>query len=193
MNILSLFTCFETLGLTFQVRQLAIISQAILTMTGRITMLSISRWTEKGGSYRTIQRFFADKLPWAEMLTEFFRRHLFNPNHDYIVGGDATTVTKSGSETWGIGQFFSGIVGKVVTGLEFFVFSLINVRERKSYPLGVKQTIRSKAEKEAIKARKKKRSNKAKKKKKKLGGRPKGVLNKDRTKLDLSDELPANQ
>lgn len=192
MDILSLFACFETLGLTIQVRQVAIISQAILTMTGRITMLSLSRWTTQGGSYRTIQRFFAAGLPWAEMLTEFFRRHLFNPSHEYIVGGDATTVTKSGSQTWGVGQFFSGIVGKVVKGLEFFVISLIDVRERKSYPLAVKQTIRSEAEKEAIKKRKERRqkSKKAKKKKPpKLSGRPLGVLNKDRTKLDLSDEL----
>lgn len=70
--------------------------------------------------------------------------------------------------------------------------ALIDVRERKSYPLAVKQTIRSEAEKEAIKKRKKQRqkSKKAKKKKPpKLSGRPLGVLNKDRTKLDLSDEL----
>ena len=27
-------------------------------MSGRVTMLGISRWAGKGGSYRTIQRFF---------------------------------------------------------------------------------------------------------------------------------------
>jgi len=31
---------------------------ALLTMTGRVTMFGIARWTEKGGSYRTIQRFY---------------------------------------------------------------------------------------------------------------------------------------
>ncbi len=66
--------------------------------------------------------------------------------------------------------------------LEFFVFSLINVRERKSYPLLVKQTIRSEAEKAAIKARKSKRTKTgkktktAKKKKKKLTGQTAGSL-----------------
>jgi len=39
-------------------RQLALISEALLVMTGRVTQLSISRWVEKGGSYRTIHRFF---------------------------------------------------------------------------------------------------------------------------------------
>jgi putative transposase len=36
-------------------------SQAIFGMlvaSGRITMLGLSRWTEKGGSYRTIQRLY---------------------------------------------------------------------------------------------------------------------------------------
>jgi len=61
--------------------------------------------------------------------------------------------------------------------------------------VAVKQTIRSEAEKAAIKARKAKRAQTAKKtktakkKKKKLTGRPAGVLNKDKTKLDLSPEL----
>jgi putative transposase len=62
MDILTLLTCFENLATATAVRQLAIIAQAMLSMTGRITMLSLSRWTDKGGSYRTIQRFFAAKL-----------------------------------------------------------------------------------------------------------------------------------
>ena len=79
---------------------------AILMMTGRVTMLSISRWTEKGGSYRTMQRFFATDLPWTELLVKFFHTHLFTVDHEFILAGDATTVTKSGSQTHGIGRFF---------------------------------------------------------------------------------------
>ena len=47
------------------VSQFARIALALLTMTGRVTMLGLSRWTGQGGSYRTIQRFFATVLPWA--------------------------------------------------------------------------------------------------------------------------------
>ncbi|PON17869.1 hypothetical protein C2W62_10945 [Candidatus Entotheonella serta] len=39
-------------------RQLLVVAQAMLTMTGRVTMLGLSRWAGKGRSYRTIQRFF---------------------------------------------------------------------------------------------------------------------------------------
>jgi putative transposase len=189
VDILTFFACFETLATRTSGRQLAIIAQAMLTMTGRITMLSISRWTTEGGSYRTINRFFATKLAWAELFVKFFQTYLFNPENEYILAGDETVVSKSGTETFGIDRFFSGLKSRVIKGLSFFVISLINVAERKSYPLIVKQTIRSEAEKEAIRERKKKSAKKRKKKKSKPPGRTKGSLNKDKTKLELSAEL----
>ena len=80
-------------------------------------------------------------------------------------------------------------MSQVVSGLEFFVFSLVDVAERKAYPLAVKQTVRSEAEKEAIKERKKKRAKKSKATKSKPKGRKKGGLNKDKNELNLSAEL----
>jgi len=77
----------------------------------------------------------------------------------------------------------------VVSGLEFFVFSLVNVAERKSYPICAKQTERSEAEKAAIKLRRKKKAKKSKKTKSKPKGRPEGSLNKDKNELSLSAEL----
>ena len=88
MDILSLFAYFETSALTVQIRQLAIISQAILTMSGRVTILGISRWTSKGGRYRAIRRFFAANLPWSEMLVKFVQTHLFNSHHEHLLAGD---------------------------------------------------------------------------------------------------------
>ena len=189
MEILTLVACFEPILKTISLRQLSIIAQAILTMTGRVTMRGISRWTEEGGSYRTVQRFFATDVPWLNLLVKFVETHLFNSSHEYILAGDATTVTKSGAATHGIGRFFSGVLGCVVKSLEFFVFSLVDVARRRAYPLCVKQTVRSEAEKAAIKRRKKPRQSKKKESPKKLQGRPKGVLNKDRKKLNLSAEL----
>jgi len=189
MEILPLFACFEPLLTTTSLGQLSIIAQAILTMTGRVTMRGISRWTEEGGSYRTVQRFFATDLPWLNLLVKFVETHLFDSSHEYILAGDATTVTKSGRATHGIGSFFSGVLGCVVKSLEFFVFSLVDVARRRAYPLGVKQTVRSEAEKARKKSRQKARKSKPKEKPKKLQGRPKGVLNKDKKKLNLSPEL----
>ena len=185
MTILSLFDCFELLLPSVAVRQLALIAQAILTLTGRISMLGISRWTEKGGSYRTIQRFFSTMLPWQEMFAGFFETHLFNPEHEYIVAGDETVVSKSGRQTFGIDRFFSGLQGTVIKGLSFFVLSMVDTVERKSYPIAVAQTVKNETEKQAFKNREKRKTKKPKAAK----GRRKGSLNRDKNELRFSSEL----
>jgi len=156
-------------------------------------MKGVSRWAEKGGSYRSVQRFHATTFLWAALHLKFVESYLFDSTHEYILAGDATTITKAGKETFGINRFFSGLLGKVVNGLEFFVISLIDVTDRQSYPLAVKQTIREKDEKAETGKRQKKTGKKprksVKKKPAKLRGRPKGVLNKDKLKLELSPEL----
>jgi hypothetical protein len=55
-------------------RQLHRIVLAMLAMTGRITQLGISRWTDKGSSYRTIQRFFHTQIDWASVQWLFFQQ-----------------------------------------------------------------------------------------------------------------------
>ena len=83
------------------VRQLSRIIFALLAMTGRVTMLGLSRWTGPGGSSRTIQRFFYTVMPWGIVFWVFFRQHLFDPQERYICAGDACVGTKSGKKTSG--------------------------------------------------------------------------------------------
>jgi putative transposase len=184
-DILSLFACFELLLPKVTVRQLVIIARAILTLTGRVSMLGISRWSEKGGSYRTIQRFFSTALPWREMFSMFFETHIFNPAHEYILAGDETVVSKSGKQTFGIDRFFSGLQGKVIRGLSFFVFSVVDVSERKSYPLAIAQTVKNELGKPVLKNRRKRQP----KKPKARPGRSLGSRNRDKNQLGLSPEL----
>ena len=51
-------------------------------------MLGLSRWTEKGGSYRTVQRFFYTVIPWAQVFWAFFREHLLDRQDTYLLAGD---------------------------------------------------------------------------------------------------------
>ena len=187
MKILPFLTCFETLaGLTF-CRQLAVIAEAMLTIPGRITKLSLSRWTRAGGSYRTLNRFFTTRVGWSELLVKFFETHLFKPTGEYILAGDETVVSKAGHKTFGLDRYFSSIRAQVIKGLSFFVFSLINVEERKAYPLVVKQMVRSEAEKAALKQKKAARAKRSKQQKRR--GRPPGSPNKVRTVPEFSGEL----
>ena len=84
MDIVTLFACFSTFASNTSIGQVAVIANAMLSMTGRITMLSLSRWTGEGGSYRTILRFFATKSAWQELQVKFFRTQIFNKADEYI-------------------------------------------------------------------------------------------------------------
>jgi hypothetical protein len=189
MNILALLQCIQSDLSKTDVRRLSRIAQAMLSMSGRVTMLGLSRWAGKGGSYRTVQRFFNVLIFWPKVFCNFFMRHLYLPGTEYFMVGDESVLTKSGKETHGLDYFFSGLMNKVVKGISIFCLSLVSVEERRSYPLRVEQVIRNEAEKVAAKERKKKRTKKDKAAPKKKRGRPKGSRNRDKTQVELSPEL----
>ena len=86
--------------------QLALVVEAVLAMTGRVTMLGLSRWTEKGGSYRTVQRFFKEKIDWPVLRWQLVKQHAAEAKKVRLLTGDEVVVTKSGKETHGLGVFF---------------------------------------------------------------------------------------
>ena len=90
-------------------RQMSRVINAMLAMTGRVTMLGLSRWAEKGGSYRTIQRFYTTAIPWAPIFWQFFSQHLLRKEEVYILAGDESVVGKAGKKTYGLDRFFSGL------------------------------------------------------------------------------------
>ncbi|MEM9777028.1 MAG: transposase [Chloroflexota bacterium] len=108
-------------------RQLATIVEAMLSVTGRVTILGISRWTEVSGSYRTIQRFFRTSILWSHLNFHLFLTHRYSPGEEIALAGDHTMVIKSEKETHGLDYFFSSIQKKAVKGLEFFLLYPINV------------------------------------------------------------------
>ena len=183
-DILAHLQCLEPYVSSTTVRQLSHIVVAMLMMTGRVTMLGLSRWTDKGGSYRTIQRFFTTAIPWALVFWLFFRHQLFKPDEVYLLAGDESIVTKSGKKTYGLDRFFSGLYGKPVPGLSFFALSLISVQERRSYPIMVEQQVRAMERKPTPQPQKTQPAT-AKRK----PGRPKGSKNKDKTTVTLTAEL----
>lgn len=189
MNILALLQCIQPELSKPDLRRMNRIVQALLSMSGRVTMLGLSRWAGKGGSYRTVQRFFNAVISWPKVFCNFFMRHLYRSGGEYFLVGDESVVTKSGKETHGLDYFFSGLLNKVVKGISIFSLSLVSVEERRSYPLQVEQVIRSEAEKAAARERQQKRAKQKKATSKKKRGRPKGSRNRDKTQVGLSPEL----
>jgi putative transposase len=181
--ILPFLLCLQPEVTLTTIRQLSRIVPALLAITGRVTMLGISRWTGQGASYRTVQRFFSTVIPWANLLWLFFRTHLFDPDDLYLLAGDETIVTKSGKHTPGLDRFFASVYGKPVGGLAFFALSLISTKQRRSFPIALEQVVRSPEEKAAQKAKAAKPATKRK------VGRPKGSSTKATPAPELSPEL----
>jgi putative transposase len=169
-------------------RQMSQVIQAMLAMTGRVTMLGLARWAGKGGSYRTIQRFYNTTIPWVQVFWQFFNEHLFRKEEIYILAGDESVISKAGKKTYGLDRFFSGLQQKVIPSLSFFVVSLVSVSQRRSYPMCVEQTVRSDEEKAACKAKKAAKTAQATEPKRKPG-RPKGSKNKKKAEVTLTPEL----
>jgi putative transposase len=135
----TIFICLYPLLEAKTYRQLLLITQTLLAMTGRITMLGISRWAGKGGSYRTIQRFFRSKIPWQSLNWAIAKTFVKKAEGEVVIAGDATTVLKSGKETFGLGKFFSSIYSRAVAGLGFQTLSLLDSSQGKSWPILVEQ------------------------------------------------------
>ncbi len=161
----------------------------MLVMTGRVTMLGLSRWAGPGGSYRTVQRFFSTVIPWATLFWVFFRQHVYRPEDVYLLVGDEVVATKAGKHTHGLDRFFASLYGKPVPGLAFFTLSLVSTQQRRSFPLRVEQVVRSDAEKAATKAKVDAKKQKAAPTAKRRPGRPKGSKNKPKAEGTRTPEL----
>ena len=172
--------CLSSVIDSTKLRQLTIISAAMLCMTGRITMLSISRWAGSGGSYRTIQRFFTTSIAWDKLHWAMVKKKIKKASV-ILLAGDATTVTKSGKHTHGVGKLFSSIYSKVVGSIAFQCISIIDVDTRKSFPIMAEQIL-PKVKEEA-------QDTKPKPKPKRAVGRPKGSKNKNKADVKLNAEM----
>src|SRR5256712_5273423 len=188
MDILALLQCLQSAVPRTTLRQCSRIVAALLVMTRRVTMLGISRWAGPGGSYRTVQRFFSQALPWAMLFWVFFRQHVYRSDEVYLLVGDEVVATKAGTHTHGLDRFFSSLYGKPVPGLAFFALSLVSTQQRRSFPIRVEQVVRSDAEKAASKAKAAAKQPKVQGEQRRLG-RPMGSKNKPKTDETFTPEL----
>lgn len=169
-------------------KRLILVVLAMLAMAGRVTMLGISRWTEEGGSYRTIQRLFKTEIKWSKLMVTCAAIWFADAEDIFMLAGDETVVTKAGKMTHGIDRYFSSIYGRPIRGIAFLAFSLISVKGGKAYPVRMEQVKKEKAI-----CGKRKKQTKASKKVKRGRGRPKGSKNKNRRDVELPPHLKQMQ
>jgi len=190
-DIMLLLSCLRQSLDQTNVRRLARIVEGLLSVTGRVTMLGLSRWTERGGSYRTIQRLFSTTIDWAQVHWQLIRTHLLGEDSDWVLAGDEVVVTKAGKQTYGLGRFFSSLYGKTVPGLCFLNLSLINVERGCSHTVRLEPIVKESADSspKGKKTGKKKSAANRKATAAKPKGRPKGSRNRNRREVSLSPYL----
>ncbi|CAK0752623.1 transposase [Gammaproteobacteria bacterium] len=176
MDLLFFLACLAPCLNATTLRRLARVVAALLTMTGRVTMLGISRWTEAGGSYRTVQRFFNTLIPWEKVQWHLIRRHLMRVPCVILLTADEVVTPKAGRHTHGIGRFFSSIYGKPLPSLCHLCLSLTSVNDRVSYPVMTLPVIPPEKPPTAPSRPTVKRGR----------GRPKGSRNQVRTEVELT-------
>jgi putative transposase len=179
-DIMVLFACLRHYIEPTPLRQLGRVIEAMLSMSGRVTMRGLSRWSGKGGSYRTIQRFFTTSVHWCQLNFILIRQQLLDADDVLLMSGDHVVVTKAGKATYGIDRFFSSLYGKAVPGLCFLSLSLLSVKRRTSYPVVTEQV--EKACEATAQAQPTQKASGPR-------GRPKGSKNRNRREVTLSPSL----
>lgn len=176
-EIIALTTCLAPYLSGTTLRQLRQLMVALLCISGRVTTLGLSRWTETGGSYRTLQRCMQTPLDWGLLLWTVVRVHLLKSEGEYVLAGDEVVVSKAGKMTHGLGRFYSSLAQRPIPGLSFLALSLVDVQRRRSYPLRVEQRLPVKRVETIAPAPKRGR------------GRPKGSKNHVKAAPTLTPEL----
>src|SRR5262249_356572 len=126
-DIMILLACLSQCVEPTPLRQLGRVIEAMLSMSGRVTMPALSPWAGTGCSYRPIQRLFNTSLHWCQLNWLLIRHHVWDADDVVLMSGDHVVVTKSGKTTYGLDRFFSSLYGKVVPGLCFLSLSLLSV------------------------------------------------------------------
>lgn len=161
-------------------------------------MKSIARWTDKGGSYRSIQRFFSRKINWLELNTLLLQGTWLTSRPApgrYLLAVGEVVEGKAGKRTYGVNWFFSSIAGKVIRAISHHVVTLVDTEKERSFVLKSQQTVKGdekvqKRKKVSCKKPGKKKKGKPSKAEKKSRpaakggnpGRPKGSPNKQNAK-----------
>ena len=181
-TIMVVLACLSQCVEPTTLRQFGRVIEALLSISGRVTMKGLARWSDKGGSDRTIQRFFNTPLNWLQLNWLLIRHHLWDGDDVALMSGDHVMVTKSGKTTHGLDRFFSSLYGKAVPGLCFLSLSLLSVKRRTSYPVVTEQVDKLlEVPVQALPAKKKTSGGPR--------GRPKGSKNRNRREVELSPSL----
>ena len=121
----------------WQRRFLQELLQSVFALRGRVNFTNLARFSRF--HEQTFRRHFKKTFQWVwfNLIVFRLRRH---PEEPIIGAFDCTFLPKSGTETWGLGQFFSSLAGKPRKGLEVSVLGIVATSSRRAFGIDATQT-----------------------------------------------------
>lgn len=107
-----------------------------LELSGRYNYTNMSRWSPY--HERTFRRYGSKGFDFLLFNTLFARTYLKDTY--YVAGIDCTYIAKSGKQSYGVGQFWSGSEQKVRWGQEISTLTLIGTTQQEAFTLSAQQT-----------------------------------------------------
>ncbi len=111
--------------------------KAVFSLRGRAGFTNLARFSLL--HEQTFRRHFQRAFRWVWLnLTVFrLRRH---PEEPVIGVFDCSFLPKSGTETWGLDQFFSSLAGQSKKELEVSILGIVATGSRRAFGIGATQT-----------------------------------------------------
>lgn len=111
--------------------------QVVLRMRGRVNFTNMARYSTF--SEQTFRRHFQKAFRWVTLNLTILRlrRH---PKEPLIGVFDCTFVPKSGTESYGIGRFFSSAAGRTERGQEVSILGVVATKSREAFGIDAAQT-----------------------------------------------------
>src|SRR5262249_11403693 len=109
----------------------------ILVLRGRVNFRNLSRYCDY--AERTIARQLRAPFDWPDLHQRVLMAALA-PHSELISAHDASFISKSGKQTFGLGHFFNGCTSRAERGLEIATRAVVAVTRRCAFTLASAQT-----------------------------------------------------
>jgi hypothetical protein len=111
--------------------------KTVFSLRGRVNFTNLARFSRF--HEQTFRRHFQKAFQWVWFNLIVFRlRH--HPEEPVIGVFDCSFLPKSGTETWGLDQFFSSLAGRSKQGLEVSVLGIVATGSRRAFGVDATQT-----------------------------------------------------
>lgn len=111
--------------------------RTVVSLRGRVNFTNVARFSFF--HEQTFRRHFQKAFRWIWFNLTIFRlrRH---PEEPIIGVFDCSFLPKSGTETWGLGPFFSSLAGRSKKGIEVSVLGIVATESRRAFGVDATQT-----------------------------------------------------